>query len=174
MCCYITFYINLRVEYVCSYIISYRTPKVRYYMYSKLYIQCLTFSIIRLVKKSKLFKKPLSGYNFRVVTELISNVCLITLQRFVYLSILKPVFVSCCSVMWKVVNRCPLSLADASKRLLSHTVAEKLLLIPCSCNCQTDIFLMGLHSTITRTPLLNEKPVTKWRRRTLADPILKN
>lgn len=31
---------------------------------------------------------------------------------------------------------------------------------------------MGLHSTITRTPLLDEKPVTKWRRRTLADPIL--
>lgn len=104
--------------------------------------------------------------------ERISHVCLITLQRFV--SILKRAFVSCCNVMWKVVNRCPLSLADASKRLLSHRVAEKLLLIPCSCNCQTDIFLMGLHSTITRTPLLNEKPVTKWRRRTLADPILKN
>lgn len=76
--------------------------------------------------------------------------------------------------MWKVVNKCSLSLADASKRLLSCRVAEKLLLIPCSCNCQTDIFLMGLHSTITRTPLLNEKPVTKWRRRTLPDPILKN
>lgn len=50
----------------------------------------------------------------------------------------------------------------------------KLLLIPSPCNCQADIFLMGLHSTITRTPLLNEKPVTKWRRRALADPILKN
>lgn len=51
---------------------------------------------------------------------------------------------------------------------------RKLHLIPFPCNCQADIFLMGLHSTITRTPLLNEKPVTKWRRRTLADPILKN
>lgn len=68
----------------------------------------------------------------------------------------------------------PLSLADHFKTTFISRDGWKLLLIPSPCNCQADIFLMGLHSTITRTPLLNEKPVTKWRRRTLADPILRD
>lgn len=67
----------------------------------------------------------------------------------------------------------PPSLADHFKPTFISQDGWKLLLIPFPCNCQADIFLMGLHSTITRTPLLNEKPVTKWRRRTLADPILR-
>lgn len=76
------------------------------------------------------------------------------------------------SKLW--ISELPLSLTDHFKTTFISRDGWKLLLIPSPCNCQADIFLMGLHSTITRTPLLNEKPVTKWRRRTLADPILRD